>query len=179
MSAGIPVCGAGMENLRYSDSSSSDARCSLLPLPLIPTSPSTMLSCFRRRRRRCGTSNTQGLGELGPSRHRLSFTEIPLQVSLDVVSRRLCQPPRRVLDMVVVPAGNGLCHFCSTFSDRFQTPKKAKSTSNVSRSAQVPLAGRCDAGPWRVRGDESRARSGAERRCARCAFNLIVFRARF
>ncbi|KAI5821741.1 hypothetical protein K523DRAFT_422388 [Schizophyllum commune Tattone D] len=28
-----------------------------------------------------------------------------VSVSLDVISRRLCQPPRRVLDMVVVPAG--------------------------------------------------------------------------
>ena len=49
MSAGIPVCGAGMENLRYSDSGGrlgsahiySAARSSLLTLPLIPTSPST------------------------------------------------------------------------------------------------------------------------------------------
>ncbi|KAL1724863.1 hypothetical protein EV714DRAFT_240403 [Schizophyllum commune] len=42
----------------------------------------------------------------------------------------------------------------------------SESTSNVPRSALVPLAERCDAGPWRVGGDESRARSGAERRCA-------------
>ncbi|KAL1711551.1 hypothetical protein EV715DRAFT_297963 [Schizophyllum commune] len=62
---------------------------------------------FRRRR----TCNAQGL------------------VGLDVLiarCHRTCQPPRRALDVVVVPAG-----------------------------------------PWRVGGDESRARSGAERRCAR------------
>ncbi|KAL1684394.1 hypothetical protein GGG16DRAFT_119867 [Schizophyllum commune] len=66
-----------------------------------------MLSCFRRRRRRCGTSNTQGLGELGLSRHRLSFADIPLRISPDVLlarSRRLGQPPRCVLDVIVVPA---------------------------------------------------------------------------
>ncbi|KAL1698030.1 hypothetical protein EV121DRAFT_297639 [Schizophyllum commune] len=54
----------------------------------------------------------------------------------------------------------------STWSSSLQ-PKNAKSTSNVPRSAPVPLAERCDAGPWWVGGDESRARSGAERRCAR------------
>ncbi|KAL1724941.1 hypothetical protein EV714DRAFT_278010 [Schizophyllum commune] len=70
-------------------------------------SPSTALNRFRRRR----TCNAQGL------------------VGLDVLiarCHRTCQPPRRALDVVVVPAG-----------------------------------------PWRVGGDESRARSGAERRCAR------------
>ena len=132
-----------------------------------------------RRRRTC---NAQGLGELGPSRHRLSFADIPLQVGLDVLlarCHRTCQPPRRLLDVVVVPAGERLCRFFSTYSDRFQRPRKAKSTSNVPRSAPVPFAERCDAGPWWVGGDESRARSGAERRCARCAFNFVVSLARF
>ncbi|KAL1711586.1 hypothetical protein EV715DRAFT_268466 [Schizophyllum commune] len=84
---------------------------------------------------------------------KVASTRQSVEIGLDVLparSRRTCQPPRRVLDIVVVPAG----------------PKKAKSTSNVPRSAPVPLAERCDAGPWRVGGDESRARSGAERRCA-------------
>ena len=150
-----------MENLRYSDSGGrlgsahiySDARSSLLPLPLIPTSPSTMLSCFCRRRH---TSNTHGLGELGPSRHRLSFTEIPLQVSLDVISRRLCQPPRRVLDMVVVPAGERLFHFFRRVLTASQGLQNAKSTPIVPRFAPVPLGDRCDTGFWWAGGDKRR-----------------------
>ncbi|KAL1749540.1 hypothetical protein FB107DRAFT_252761 [Schizophyllum commune] len=61
-------------------------------------------------------------------------------VSLDVVSRRLCQPPRRVLDMVAVPAGL----------------QNAKSTSIVPRSAPVPLGDRCDTGIWWAGGEERR-----------------------
>ena len=90
--------------------------------------PSTALSRFRRRR----TCNAQGLGELGPSLHHLLFADIPLQVGLDVLlarCHRTCHPPRRVLDVVVVPAGERLCRFLSTYSDRFQRPKKAKISS--------------------------------------------------
>ncbi|KAL1684396.1 hypothetical protein GGG16DRAFT_106987, partial [Schizophyllum commune] len=63
-----------------------------------------------------------------------------VSVSLDVISRRLCQPPRRVLDMVVVPAGL----------------QNAKSTSIVPRSAPVPLGDCCDTGFWWAGGDERR-----------------------
>ncbi|KAL1697944.1 hypothetical protein EV121DRAFT_297739 [Schizophyllum commune] len=73
----------------------------------MPTPPPTMFNRFRRRR----TCNAQGL------------------VGLDVLlarCHRTCQPPRRALDVVVVPAVERLCRFFSTYSDRFQRPKKSK-----------------------------------------------------